>query len=73
MPSKYLLRKSSRLEGSIRVNCWLRGSDIKSAQEQLERANRLLRRRFLVHEVTIQMEQYVPAMAECRLCQELKD
>lgn len=47
--------------------------DLKSAQEQLERANKLLRRRFLVHEVTIQMERYVPAMAVCRLCRELND
>ncbi|KAL5112282.1 hypothetical protein TcWFU_006231 [Taenia crassiceps] len=67
------LRMWSLTMNKTAVSVHLATGDIKSVQEQLERANRLLRRRFLVHEVTIQMEQYVPAMAECRLCQELRD
>ncbi|VDO03593.1 unnamed protein product [Rodentolepis nana] len=55
------------------VSVHLATDDLKSSQEQLERANKLLRRRFLVHEVTIQMEQYVPSMAMCRLCHLVTD
>ncbi|CDS35921.1 UDP glucose:glycoprotein glucosyltransferase [Echinococcus multilocularis] len=67
------LRMWSLTTSKTAVSVHLATGNIKSAQEQLVRANRILRRRFLVHEVTIQMEQYVPAMAECRICQELKD
>uniref|UniRef100_A0A5K3EVD2 Zinc transporter 2 n=1 Tax=Mesocestoides corti TaxID=53468 RepID=A0A5K3EVD2_MESCO len=67
------LRMWSLTMNKTAVSVHLATGDINSAQEQLSRANRLLRRRFLVHEVTIQMEQYVPSMADCKLCQELND
>ncbi|VDL43218.1 unnamed protein product [Hymenolepis diminuta] len=67
------LRMWSLTMNKTAVSVHLATDDLKSAQEQLERANKLLRRRFLVHEVTIQMERYVPAMAVCRLCRELND
>ncbi|TPP56647.1 Zinc transporter [Fasciola gigantica] len=40
------------------------------SQEILRQASSLLRMRYLVHEVTIQMEPYIPEMADCQRCQE---
>ncbi|KAF7262041.1 hypothetical protein EG68_00634 [Paragonimus skrjabini miyazakii] len=41
-----------------------------NSQEILYQASTLLRKRYLVHEVTIQLEPYVPEMADCQRCQE---
>uniref|UniRef100_A0A0X3PR40 Zinc transporter 2 n=1 Tax=Schistocephalus solidus TaxID=70667 RepID=A0A0X3PR40_SCHSO len=55
------------------VSVHLAISDLALTQDILNQANKLLRRRFFVQEVTIQMEQYVAAMADCLKCQELNE
>ncbi|KAA0194498.1 Zinc transporter 2 [Fasciolopsis buskii] len=40
------------------------------SQEVLRQASAMLRKRYLVHEVTIQLEPYSSEMAECQRCQE---
>ncbi|KAL7061503.1 hypothetical protein AAHC03_0328 [Spirometra sp. Aus1] len=55
------------------VSVHLAVSDLALTQDILNQANKLLRRRFFVQEVTIQMEQYVAAMADCSKCQELNE
>ncbi|VDP70731.1 unnamed protein product [Echinostoma caproni] len=41
-----------------------------NSQEILRQASSMLRKRYLVHEVTIQLEPYLQEMADCQLCQE---
>jgi len=67
------LRMWSLTMNKTAVSAHLATNDMTNSQDLLTQATKLLRRRFLVHEATIQLEQYVPSMADCVQCQELND
>ncbi|XP_074656004.1 proton-coupled zinc antiporter SLC30A2-like isoform X2 [Tubulanus polymorphus] len=43
------------------------------AQEVLKQASRLIRKRFGVHDITLQIEEYCETMADCTECKDPKD
>ncbi|KAL3314295.1 hypothetical protein Ciccas_007090 [Cichlidogyrus casuarinus] len=64
------LRMWSLTTTKAAVSVHLALSDHKDSRRVLRVANKLLRQRFNIKEVTIQLEQFLPEMADCKRCQE---